>query len=220
MKLSNFLKEQCCYNKFVKNFDKMWAYQFAWGSNNGYLITRAFDNYRTPEDPSYWKSIHLMWNTHTENKENDMMWLMDSKGNQNQQLKSKKEEDGQVRIDNGVDSNINNTINNNGKKHAMVLNNFEEYGFTADFEGEILKEGNNGHLNQIYSGYIKTKTETIIAMWNNNGFDIFSSGYNLTPIKKEWYEDEDNFPRIVVCEKVCEGNGLYVVSRTFNGKFC
>ena len=74
-----------------------------------------------------------------------------------------------------------------------MKNNFEEYGFAGNFEGEILKviDGN-------YIGYYKD-LGIIPTKWHEDGlcFEEEDSDYNLTPIKKEWYEKEDNFPCLV-----------------------
>lgn len=68
------------------------------------------------------------------------------------------------------------------------LNNFKEYGFTADFEGEILKE-----IDGYYIGYINIFKKHP-AVWNKKGTEKFIKQikYNLTPIKKEWYEDDSH----------------------------
>lgn len=77
------------------------------------------------------------------------------------------------------------------------LNNFEEYGFEADFEGEILFRGKCGYV----YGRIKNKA----YLWNKKGKcfkiegwnNLITTKYDLTPIKKAWYEDESNFPCII-----------------------
>ena len=77
------------------------------------------------------------------------------------------------------------------------LNNFEEYGFTADFEGEILKT-----VSDYYVGWLTGNDGICSALWNKStglaimgyrgSFYCGNSSYNLKPIKKEWYEDENN----------------------------
>ena len=78
------------------------------------------------------------------------------------------------------------------------INNFEGYGFKADFRGEILREVNN-----MFIGYIIQDGCIFPAMWAKNGIEesIRHSEFNLTPIKKEWYEREENFPCIMFNEK-------------------
>ena len=87
------------------------------------------------------------------------------------------------------------------------LNNFKDYGFEADFGGEILKE-----IDGWLFGYIKNfettgsdneiYLENVACQWyKKNGGVIHNSvtnkKYNLTPIKKEWYECEDMVGKIV-----------------------
>lgn len=77
-----------------------------------------------------------------------------------------------------------------------VKNNFEEYGFTADFKGEILKKMKYSHI-----GYISSKNSYLAIEWDNMGNAFYGNekqpNHNLTPIKKEWYKDESNFPCLV-----------------------
>ncbi len=79
------------------------------------------------------------------------------------------------------------------------MNNFEEYGFKADFEGEIL-----GERHGFYIGWFKTPTDKIFhGFWDketghNQCASVGNAIYDtITPLKKEWYEDESNFPEIV-----------------------
>lgn len=79
------------------------------------------------------------------------------------------------------------------------MNNFEDYGFKAGFRGEILRKTNHN----IYIGYIVEGKDIEYAIeWNCKGDNLlnsrFSKNYNLTPIKKQWYENTDNFPCIVM----------------------
>ena len=78
-----------------------------------------------------------------------------------------------------------------------MRNNFEEYGFTGDFEGEILKKVKDRLI-----GYIVVSTKVEPIRWNLNGTSSFTvlEKYNLTPIKKQWYKDESNFPCLIVYE--------------------
>jgi len=73
------------------------------------------------------------------------------------------------------------------------VNNFEQYGFKGDFDGEILKE-----IDGKLIGYIKENGKVLTIEWNNGigtlieaGYQmIYYSKYNLTPIIKEWYEED------------------------------
>lgn len=79
------------------------------------------------------------------------------------------------------------------------MNNFKEYGFEADFEGEICFENINGFL----IGYVNKPVGKIIKQWRKNDGNCFcmegydDRQYDLKPIKKEWYENPASFPCIV-----------------------
>ena len=83
------------------------------------------------------------------------------------------------------------------------MNNFKDYGFEADFEGEICFENHNG----FYIGYINTPIGKLFKQWRKNDGNCFcmegyhDRQYDLKPIKKEWYENPDNFPCIVISLK-------------------
>lgn len=78
------------------------------------------------------------------------------------------------------------------------LNNFAEFGFEADFEGEILK-----HEGEYYYGivdrshYTSSLNQWRTAVWNKYGI-CDRRKFNLTPIKKAWYEDESNIGKLIV----------------------
>ena len=86
------------------------------------------------------------------------------------------------------------------------MNNFKDYGFEADFEGEICFENINGFL----IGYINEPVGKIIKQWRKNDGNCFcmegyhDRQYDLKPIKKEWYENPDNFPCLVFSSKINE----------------
>lgn len=78
-------------------------------------------------------------------------------------------------------------------------NNFKDYGFEAGFEGEILKTLNNGDDKiEVLIGYIICNNQIIATTWDISGYCYFSNEFSLNPIKKEWYENPDNFPTLVV----------------------
>lgn len=82
-------------------------------------------------------------------------------------------------------------------------NNFKDYGFEADFEGEIFKEGTILRNQKVYLATIKNGYEDLLVYFNEDGKchqgkGYFMEEYNLKPIKKEWYENADNFPCIVM----------------------
>lgn len=85
------------------------------------------------------------------------------------------------------------------------MNNFKDYGFEADFEGKILSDIEDyyiGYYIETYP-YLKEK-QKIPTFWNKNtgnchkGAGISNSKYSLKPIKKEWYENPDNFPCLLI----------------------
>lgn len=86
-----------------------------------------------------------------------------------------------------------------GDEEVIVkkINNFEEFGFSGDFEGEILKQFDNRYI-----GYFINKCNyPIECHWDSNGNSfiglISNSIYNLTRTKKEWYELEENIGRLL-----------------------
>lgn len=78
-------------------------------------------------------------------------------------------------------------------------NNFKDYGFEAYFEGEIFSQ----YQDEFYGVVYRETGNNWVVIWssksgkcyNNDGYDI--KKYNLKPIKKEWYENPDNFPCII-----------------------
>jgi hypothetical protein len=86
------------------------------------------------------------------------------------------------------------------------MNNFQDFGFTADFEGEIYYKSHNKSFGMdCYFGLVGNEPK----FWDSEG-NCYSgyngtlcNEYNLTPIKKEWYEQRPlKFP--------------FAVSDTFN----
>ena len=94
-------------------------------------------------------------------------------------------------------------------------NNFKDYGFTGDFDGEILKEvkvGDDGIATGRYMGWIRIgNNEMFMVEWWSDGIcrnyrnelgDL--KDYNLTPIKKHWWNNPANFPvRLVRDTEYC-----------------
>ena len=99
------------------------------------------------------------------------------------------------------------------------MNNFKDYGFEADFEGEILKQ-----IGDILYGvvYVEYFGRSIICEWNTKGkvisnYKINEEAFELKPIKK-WYENADNFPCLVYMEdkRDEEDKGYYTVLGNMN----
>ena len=102
------------------------------------------------------------------------------------------------------------------------MNNFKDYGFEADFEGEILKEIEDMSAGKVFIGYIVYDCKVHSCIWQYNGVvvtrGINQLTFNLKPIKKEWYENPDNFPCLVYMEdkRDEEDKGYYTVLGNMN----
>lgn len=99
------------------------------------------------------------------------------------------------------------------------MNNFKDYGFEADFEGEILKEVKDCRNQKYYIGYSIDIREGLgypyPKAWLSSGACIDDDNnivedFSLKPIKKEWYENPDNFPCLVFSSKI---NDFMVLDR-------
>jgi len=71
VKLSEFLKENKCYEQFINNFDKDFRYE-SWKEHLSAAIYSAFYGKDPHGDPKYWTKIAVKWND-IKNKENDMI---------------------------------------------------------------------------------------------------------------------------------------------------
>lgn len=105
----------------------------------------------------------------------------------------------------------------------VLENNFEEYGFTGDFDGEIFKEIDSVFYGIVYSEYFE---RNIVCEWDSYGnvisnYKIDGDYYKLTPIKKEWYENPDNFPCLVIYDdKEIKLMGSYSETSKFRTEPC
>ena len=96
-------------------------------------------------------------------------------------------------------------------------NNFNDYGFEADFEGEILTE-----LDCFYIGWIKTrdirdndifkigkflKSNGHFCTSTENG-ELNIAKFNLKKIKREWYENPDNIGKLIIVDE--KKNAIFV----------
>ena len=82
-----------------------------------------------------------------------------------------------------------NWLRHEKEKFDRYKNNFKDYGFTAEFEGEILKEIDNQYI-----GYYKSSNDTIIpTIWDKKGNNIHNTAYNLIPYNKEWFETDTHW---------------------------
>ena len=71
VKLSNFLKENGCYEQFINNFDKEFNYEL-WKHQIDGCINYAFGWNKTTEGLVFWNDIDDKWRF-IENIENDML---------------------------------------------------------------------------------------------------------------------------------------------------
>ena len=76
VKLSDFLQENNCYDKFIKNFDKEWDWCDAWLSIDDYSIY-AFNWNESPEGTEFWSNLDYKW-YNIKNKENDMIEIIEN----------------------------------------------------------------------------------------------------------------------------------------------
>ena len=79
-KLSDFLKKNSCYEKFINNFNKKFNYS-NWKIKIEGSLSRAFAWEATEEDSDYWYSIDDKWRKLT-NKENDLINFFEEKPKQ------------------------------------------------------------------------------------------------------------------------------------------
>lgn len=95
------------------------------------------------------------------------------------------------------------------------MNNFKDYGFEADFEGEICFQDDDFN---IFFGFIVEDGKKLARSWNKYGVSGMSYEYDLTPIKKPWYENPVNFPCLVYMEdkRDEEDKGYYTVLGNMN----
>lgn len=136
------------------------------------------------------------------------------------------EDDNNASTNDSVCTNSDNAMGNTNKK----INNFSEFWFEADFEGEILKEV-NGRLH----GIVKQHNQFECITWNKVGRVLNGSmalncadNYDLTPIKKAWYEDESNIGKLVYVDNehwqgLCSFKHLHnntITVRYFDGGEC
>ena len=104
-----------------------------------------------------------------------------------------------------------------------MKNNFKEYGFEAYFKGEIFKEIDSVFYGIVYSEYFE---RNIVCEWDSSGnvisnYKINGDYYKLIPIKKEWYENLDNFPCLVIYEdKNIKLMGSYSKTNKFRTEPC
>jgi len=90
IKLSEFLKENKCYDKFINNFNKKFYY-LDWKSEIKWTINNAFAWERTKEGFEYWEKINTLWQN-IEHKENDMIDFFENKFEDNSKEEVKETE--------------------------------------------------------------------------------------------------------------------------------
>lgn len=79
---------------------------------------------------------------------------------------------------------------------------FAKYGFEVpEFECEILKKRGSWLVGYMV---ISKGMAPVPCMWFEHDGNCSVNNYNLAPIKKPWYEDESNFPCVVIIKKTKE----------------
>lgn len=131
----------------------------------------AIDSITLPGITQYYKQIEYSTNIN--------QWIYVKDKNRNI--------DGSIVQDKPIDSGI-----------VVLLNNFEDYGFTADFEGEILKEDEgyfHGFIKPVDTHHNLKPMKYEYHLWNSTGgVETGALSNRLVPIKPKWYEDASNFP--------------------------
>lgn len=106
---------------------------------------------------------------------------------------------------NGATYSFGNTIQENRKQIHLVKgefqyveskpkNKFKDYGFEANFEGEILKE-----VDRHYIGWARLNFGVVSISINKdtNILSHYFGSFKLNQIKKEWYENSDNIGKFI-----------------------
>lgn len=116
--------------------------------------------------------------------------------------------------DNFIENYDENAIYELKETNMPQKNNFHEYGFETDFEAEIYKTDEYGNLIGVAIGFV--------TAWDSLGNCLFSEytsdneELNLTPLKKEWYDVEDNFPCLCLIKSKSVNNSSFVVIDDIN----
>jgi len=102
------------------------------------------------------------------------------------------------------------------------LNNFKDYISIKDKDGKEYKFVKRNDVKllsffddrifgakyiQINSNIGQEEFTWVAEIWDTDGSGYDDDSHNLTPIKKEWYEDKNNFP-VIVCD---EGNSMFLI---------
>lgn len=113
-----------------------------------------------------------------------------------------------------VDGEFQYVEENQKDRHAdSDVSSFEKYGFekpdfkyvTASILEKVSRMDCEGLKDEyrnksVYVGYLKANDGIITTIWDEDGTNGDFAEYNLTPLKKPWYENPDNFPLVLLCE--------------------
>lgn len=169
--------ENCYCDVNELHYDKLVESNYP--EEDGDAFKYLVEEYFNPEDTNYFQ-VGLLnqfrWSTEVEDEKkieyNEQInnWVYCPKENEDDDTTTTNQLSITNDIPNSVDSNTNTSINN-----------FPDYGFTADLEGEILKEVEDKYIGwHKRNGYIQSYT------WNLDGRSTFGNPeYNLTPIQPE-----------------------------------
>ena len=103
-----------------------------------------------------------------------------------------------IEVDEAMDKQIDKYFSErnvtNNVESVLDLDTFNEMGFeTPDFEGKILQK-----IKEVYIGYVIDNGEVFSKLWALDGTCSQGELWNLTHIKKHWYENEANFPALLI----------------------
>lgn len=89
---------------------------------------------------------------------------------------------------------------------------FKKYGFEVPQHNNVLKVEITDkidlrlctcldeNIDFSYVGYVLCEDGVIPVEWNINGYCVTDSSFNLTPLKKPWYEDRNNYGQMIIRE--------------------
>ena len=190
IKLSEFLKENGAYERFVKNFDKEYKASY----HNGCMdIINAFDWDKSPENYSYWNKLDNKWSDiDYDLKVYDMDWLLDDK---------------EVEQESDL------------IPQQIPNNNFEEFGFTnPEIKGHIYFKGVEGYYYGIVEE-TSLITKTVIwdekgVAYNYEGITIYNySKFDLNKIELKWYEEKDKYDNYLGKLIINKDNDIKVIDK-------
>lgn len=188
IKLSEFLKENGAYEKFVRNFDKEYKASYL---HRELDIINAFDWDKSPENYSYWNKLDDKWGDIDDDlKIYDMDWLIYEK-----------------EIEQESDST----------PQQIPNNNFEEFGFTKpELKGHIYFKGVEGYYYGVVEE-TSIITKTVIWNENGEAYNYEGIGvsnyykFDLNKIELKWYEEKDKYDNYLGKLIISKDNDIKII---------